>query len=46
MCNKCLMEEECMCLKEAMKNVKSQEGLDFIRDFLRKKRENRIPLVR
>lgn len=41
MCNKCVMEDECVCLQEAMANIKSQDGAAFIRDFLRKKREAR-----
>lgn len=44
MCNKCLIEEECVCLKEAMANLKSKDGADFIRDFLSRKREGRKSL--
>lgn len=40
------MEEECLCLKEAMSNIKSQDGLDFIREFLRVKRETRRTIPR
>lgn len=42
MCRKCVSEENCACLMEAMERVESKEGLAFIRGMLAAKRQSRI----
>lgn len=44
MCNNCVSEEQCSCLKVASENASSQKGLDNIREILQRIRSLRMDI--